>query len=686
MRFYTASKLGSKRAYTPEGFLVCLDVPIARTGEMIYAGTELPELEAGPDGLIRVIREPIEVFKPESMASFVGKPTTNDHPPEMVGTANYRRFTAGSTQNVRQGNAGQDDLVFADLMFCEPSTIAAIEGGKDEISNGYDAEYEMIKPGVYRQVEITGNHVAVVAEGRCGPRCAIGDSAAPNVAVGAQGAGVALRAPTGNVLFLKRGEQSDHPGTWCFPGGGVEPGEAQSESARRELKEETGLTVGDLRPLDARGGFVTFRGETSGESAPRLNAEHTDFAWAPPDAPPQPLHPGVAATLGEKADALKNSAEPATPARDTKSAPSCGCGGHTHDAKPAPTRKRKTRDMTAKTARPKLKGTMMDKLRRAFSAKDEAGFEEVMNEVESTTEEQEQADLADMIGQSVAAAVGPAIASAIEPLTARLDDVDAFVTDARAKDAKATKDRKTKDDASLGNPDPDGSNDPGTNGTNTYTSPSAAAQGSTGPGTGTADPDDGSTRSVGAADSDAVGGFLKGKGLSAEDIEQVMALLKKDEPVKTTDETLTEERKAELERKKAGTTDSVSLTAEFRDTVAKAEILAPGVRLPSFDAKAKPVSTNDAMCGLRRRALQSAFDSAERKLHVAPFVDAKPDFKTMTCDAIKTVFAGASELAKRANAPSFTTDAGPLKARNAGTRDSIAEMNAAAAQLWKPTR
>lgn len=663
MRFYTASKLGSKRTKTPEGYLACLDVPIARTGEMIYTGSEIPELEAGRDGLIRVLREASDVFDPKSLASFVGKPVTNDHPPDMLNSSSYQPYVKGCGQNIRQGQGDQADLVLADLMFWDPVLIAAIEGGKDEVSNGYNAEYEFVSPGVYRQVGITGNHIAVVDEGRCGPRCAIGDSVAPNTAVEASAAGIALRASSGKVLFLRRGGNSDHPGTWCFPGGSVEPGEALTAAARRELSEETGLSAGDLHPLDARDGFVTFMANAAEEGTPRLNAEHTAFTWALPDDFPQPLHPGVAATLSAKRDDLD--ALPGTvAAMDTKSAPSCGCGAPHHhtDAKPARSRKR-TRDM-ATAAPKKIKGSMLDRLRRTFQAKDEAGFEEAMTAVEQaaeqTGEEQDKAELADMIGQAVAASLAPAVAEALAPLTSRLDDVDAYITDRKTKDADEEKKRADEVKA---------------------------------------------TADKAVKDNDAVAAFLKAKGLSAEDIAEVVAMVKKDEPTADSleegagggvDNGASEAGAAVEPAYNAGagstvdgkgTKDSVSLVAEFRDTVAKAEILAPGVKIPAFDAKAQPKLTTDSICALRRRALKSAFDSAQRKVHVAPFVDVEPDFSKMTCDAVKMAFGGAAELAKRANNPILHVgDAAQARNASAEARSTIAGMNKAAKDLWGNAR
>jgi 8-oxo-dGTP pyrophosphatase MutT (NUDIX family) len=102
------------------------------------------------------------------------------------------------------------------------------------------------------------------------------------------------------ALFLKRADNAkDHAGEWCCPGGSIEPGETPEQAAARELQEETGMVSGDFSQIDEGDGFVTFRQTVDAESDPTLNEEHTEFRWAPLTDPPQPLHSGVAATLGK---------------------------------------------------------------------------------------------------------------------------------------------------------------------------------------------------------------------------------------------------------------------------------------------------------------------------------------------------------------------------------------------------
>jgi hypothetical protein len=172
---YTVQQIGRTQEVTPEGFLLCRDVRIARIGEMFYAADELPELEAGPDGIIRATRGPEDLFRPETIASALGKSVTDDHPDEDVSPENWEELSGGVLLNPHQGEGADAEYLLADLLIQKAAVIAAVRAGKREVSLGYDADYEQLGPGKARQFNIIVNHVALVDHGRCGPRCAIGD-------------------------------------------------------------------------------------------------------------------------------------------------------------------------------------------------------------------------------------------------------------------------------------------------------------------------------------------------------------------------------------------------------------------------------------------------------------------------------------------------------------------------------
>lgn len=174
MQFYVTEKIGPKQSLTPEGFLLCEEVPLARTGEMIYGPNEVP-VQAGADGLVRIVRDESEVFRPEYLASLSGKPVVNDHPPEDVNPVNWKNYSIGVTVNPRRGTGMMADLVVGDLLVCDQEAIADVRSGKREVSVGYDADYDELGPGRGRQYNLVANHVALVEAGRCGPRCSIGD-------------------------------------------------------------------------------------------------------------------------------------------------------------------------------------------------------------------------------------------------------------------------------------------------------------------------------------------------------------------------------------------------------------------------------------------------------------------------------------------------------------------------------
>lgn len=177
MRAYYGSRLSPNQTETPEGFLICLNVPIARTGTQTYLRSELG-FNDDPTGLVDVIRTEEEVFSPATIASFEGKPATEDHPPVEVKPDNISAYDRGHVQNVHRGTGEESDLLIADLYITSPPLIDAIRSGRlREVSCGYDCEYRMDEQGRLYQCGIRGNHVAVVSAGRAGPRVAIKDSA-----------------------------------------------------------------------------------------------------------------------------------------------------------------------------------------------------------------------------------------------------------------------------------------------------------------------------------------------------------------------------------------------------------------------------------------------------------------------------------------------------------------------------
>lgn len=171
--FYTVGKLGKTREVTPEGYLLCRDVAIACTGSLLYGEGEVPV--TADAGLIVITRGDDDLFSPQTIASFEGKPVTNDHPDDWVTPDNWKKLSKGTAQNVRRGEGIEDHLLIADLLVQDKDAIEAVQGGKVQISLGYDADYQEVSKGKGTQSNIIGNHVALVDNGRCGSRCSIGD-------------------------------------------------------------------------------------------------------------------------------------------------------------------------------------------------------------------------------------------------------------------------------------------------------------------------------------------------------------------------------------------------------------------------------------------------------------------------------------------------------------------------------
>ena len=169
---YFGSQISPNKVETSEGFLICRNVPIARTGDQRYYAYEL-QLDGEPNREVLVHRYEADVFDPATVASFEGKPVTNTHPSDMVDPENFGELAKGHVQNVRRDG----EYIIADLYINDADLIEEVQSGrKKEVSCGYLCTY-VPEGDDYKQTKIRGNHVAVVQNGRAGHEVAIKDAA-----------------------------------------------------------------------------------------------------------------------------------------------------------------------------------------------------------------------------------------------------------------------------------------------------------------------------------------------------------------------------------------------------------------------------------------------------------------------------------------------------------------------------
>lgn len=99
------------------------------------------------------------------------------------------------------------------------------------------------------------------------------------------------------IFLLKRSDD----GTWCIPGGKIEPGETPEQAARREFTEEAGLRFEEnITPLSVYDGFVTYLADNVEQFDAEINYESTDSGWFPVDDLPEPLHPPFAESIRQQ--------------------------------------------------------------------------------------------------------------------------------------------------------------------------------------------------------------------------------------------------------------------------------------------------------------------------------------------------------------------------------------------------
>ena len=102
----------------------------------------------------------------------------------------------------------------------------------------------------------------------------------------------------GDYLICKMADDRGvFPGQWGLPGGGIEAGERMIDALRREVREELGIEVNDIKPLFFKDGQYrkSFADGTQADvymifllftcravtNELKLNPEFSDYAWVP---------------------------------------------------------------------------------------------------------------------------------------------------------------------------------------------------------------------------------------------------------------------------------------------------------------------------------------------------------------------------------------------------------------------
>lgn len=169
---YYGATISPNMDKTPEGYLICRNVPINRTGVQVYTAREVG-IPGGGDDPVNVYRLEEDVFSPAALASMEGKDVTRGHPPDMLDASNQAAYSTGHIENVRRD--GENTV--ADLIIKDPSLVSDVENKVlREVSCGYYCTFEPYMDG-YKQINLVGNHVAVVPRGRAGSTIAIKDTA-----------------------------------------------------------------------------------------------------------------------------------------------------------------------------------------------------------------------------------------------------------------------------------------------------------------------------------------------------------------------------------------------------------------------------------------------------------------------------------------------------------------------------
>lgn len=160
----------TQRTITKDGFLV-VPATISKVGVFDYLATELGLEE---EGIKKVARTEKSLFGDETIKSFENATLTIGHPEDGVNAKNWKQLSVGVVRNVKRIG---DELTAEAWIYDENAIKTVQEQGVEQLSCGYDCD---IKPSTVQDADfemspMIGNHVAIVAKGRCGGSVKLAD-------------------------------------------------------------------------------------------------------------------------------------------------------------------------------------------------------------------------------------------------------------------------------------------------------------------------------------------------------------------------------------------------------------------------------------------------------------------------------------------------------------------------------
>ena len=160
----------TQRTITKDGFLV-VPATISKIGVFDYLAKELGMQE---DGIKKVARTEKSLFSDETIQSFENATLTIGHPADGVNAKNWKALSVGVVRNVKRVG---DELAAEAWIYDEAAIKTVQEKGIEQLSCGYDCDIQpsTLQDADFEMSPMIGNHVAIVAKGRCGGTVKLAD-------------------------------------------------------------------------------------------------------------------------------------------------------------------------------------------------------------------------------------------------------------------------------------------------------------------------------------------------------------------------------------------------------------------------------------------------------------------------------------------------------------------------------